>query len=701
MNRVVPISRREFIKLTTQAGAGLVLAFSLPFRKLPGLEAASRTVTFQPNVWLSIDLDGVVTITMHRCEMGQNIWTALPAIVAKEMRADWSKVRIVQGDYDPKYGPQNTGGSASVRTSWEKLRRAGAVAREMLRSAAARQWGVAPEKCRVWNGRVSCGPGRSLDFGALAEAAAQMPLPSEVTLEDRWPSSLTRLKLPDKNARPKTTGQLKYGLDFTLPGMLTAVVARCPVFGGKVAAYDDSMTRKIPGVKRVVPISAGLAVVAENTWAALKGRAALQVTWDEGPDRDLDSTAISAMLKELVKQPGQSIREEGDVAAILARAERQITAEYELPYLDHAPMEPMNCTAQVRSGRCEIWAPTQTPESAHRVAREITGLPAEAVTVHILFMGGGFGRRLRTDFVRDAVEVAQVLNGPPVKVIRTREEDLAHGFYRPATVHRLQGAVDREDRIIAWRHRLAGPDTDWHGMLTGGAGEIAYDVPNLQVEYATAKIPVPTGAWRSVAHTHNGFVIESFIDELAHLAGVDPLEFRRRHLRPPTRLKGVLDLAAEMSDWGNPPAGRSQGLAAYASFRSYAAVVAEVSVSPAGRLSVHRMVCALDCGVVVDSDGVRAQMEGGVVMALTAALYGKITIQDGRVVQRNFHDYPLLTMREMPKIETHLVVSDEPPTGVGEPPVPPTAPALTNAIFAATGKRIRRLPLAGQDLRPE
>ncbi len=691
------ISRGEFLKVSTAAGTGLALAFHLPL--LDKLAAAQAPDSLIPNVWVSIDTSGAVTITMHRSELGQKVWTTLPMIVAEELEADWSRVQVKQGDLDPAYGDQSTGGSASVRTTYDKLRRAGATVREMLITAAAQTWDVDRSSCRAENGSVIHAPtSRKLTYGELVETAAGLPVPEEVHLKDPKDFKIIGTSLKSLNAAPMVDGSAIYGYDFKLPGMLTAMVARCPVFGGKVASYDDSGARAVPGVRHVTQISSGVAVVADDTWAALQGRKALKVTWDEGPNASLSSEDISRTLKEAAQSPGTALRDDGDAQAALDGAMKKITAAYEVPYLDHAPMQPMSCTARVRDGACEIWTSTQNPATAQEGAMEVTGLPTEAVKVHTLLMGGGFGRGHENDFVKDAVEVASVID-VPVKVIRTRDEDIQHGFYRPTTYHEVQGGLDQRGRPVGWSHRISSANDDvWD--VTGGAAELPYAIPSVRVDYVMSDIPVPTGYWRSVANTQTAFVNECFIDELAAAAGKDPYEFRRELLQDQPRHLGVLDLAAEKAGWGKRLSrGRHQGLAVHFSFNSYAAIVAEVSVDRRGGIKVHKMVCAIDCGTVINPDGVKSQVEGGITLALTAALYGAITLKNGRVQQSNFHNYKLLTMQEMPVVETHIVPSTEPPTGVGEPPVPPTPPALVNAIYAATGKRIRTLPIDTRELR--
>ncbi len=699
MSSTTAINRRDFLKLSTSAGIGLVLGFCLPTKKLYGIDSPEAVESFAPNVWLAIDRSGTVTITFSRCEMGQKIWTSLPMIVAEELEADWSKVRIKQGDFNrAAYGSQTTGGSASVRTSYNRLRRAGAVAREMLISAAAQTWKVPVNRCRAENGTViNLDTKQKLKYGELTELAAQQPIPDEVPLKDPKDFKIIGQSLKSLNADLRVNGKAVFGLDFKLPGLLTAVIARCPVIGGKVANFDDSITKTIPGVRHVVEVTNGVAVVADDTWTAIKGRKALKITWDEGPNANLSSEIISETLKNAVEKPGTVLRDDGNVEKAEKESRKKITADFEVPYLDHAPMEPMNCTAYVHENTCEIWAPTQRPSRAHRIGTQVTGLDAKNVIVHILPMGGAFGRRLQYDYVRDAVEVSNLIKAP-VKVLRTRDEDIQHGTYRPATYHRVSGSLDKNGYPLSWNHRVSGPGP-YPGLITGGADTLAYDIPNIHVDYVMSDISIPTGAWRSVANTQNAFVNECFIDELAVAAGKDPYLYRRKLLEIYPRMVKVLDLVAEKAHWGNQPKGHFQGIAIHPSFHSRAAIVVELNTDKRGGLNIHKVVCAIDCGLAINPDGVKAQLEGGIILALTAALYGAITLKNGRVQQSNFHNYKLLTMRETPLLETYIVDIDEPPTGVGEPPVPPTPPALANAIFAATGKRIRTLPVDIKKLR--
>lgn len=686
------LSRREFIKLTSGSTAALVVGIALP--GCAG-KPEPRGEAFVPNAYLRIDASDTITIVMPRSEMGQKLTTALPQIVAEELEADWTKIRVVQGDLNPVYGNQTTGGSASIRTQFQRLREAGASARVVLEHAAAEIWQVPAEECRGEKGFVVHEPSqRRLSYGELAATAATLPVPKDVPLKDPREFRIIGQALRGVDTMDKLTGETRYGYDFTLPGMLTAVVARIPTYGGGVETFDAEETLGVPGVKQVVEISSGVAVVAENTWAALEGRRALKVTWKPGPHEDLNSETISSKLHEALDHPFETLRNDGRTQGALEQSNDAIDVVFEVPYLDHAPQEPNNCTAHVHDGKCEVWAPTQNPGSAFQATSQITGFPDDQIIIHTLRMGGGFGRRLQADYVADAVQVAMQVDAP-VKVVRMRREDLRNGIYRPTSVHRLRAAVAADGSAQAWDHCVAGPSTGWHGLYSGGAAELAYDIPNVNVRVAGVDFPVPTGAMRSVGHMQNGFVNECGIDMLAHKAGQDPVEFRRRHLRHSPRHLGVLNLAAEKAEWGKSlTAGHAHGVAVHFSYHSYCAIVAEVIRDEEGHYRPVRMTAAMDCGTVINPDGVRAQLEGGITLALTAALYGKITIEDGQVEQSNFHNYPLLKMRDMPIIDTHIVPSTEPPTGAGEPPVPPTAPALINAIASLTGEWITRLPLA-------
>jgi len=722
-------SRRDFLKAGAVAGAGLTLAIYLEgCGREPG--PPPTDAPFAPSAWLRIRPDGSITVMVDRSEMGQGVSTALPMLVAEELDADWNLVRFEAAPANKAYanpfmnGMQGTGGSSAVRAAWQPLRLTGARARAMLVSAAATAWDVAPAACRTEQGRVyHDASGRSLGYGELATAAGKLPVPEEVPLKDPKNFRIIGRAMPRLDLLDVVRGADLYSLDVRLPGMLTAVVARCPVFGGKLQGFDASRARAIPGVRAVEQIDSGVAVIADSYYQAKLGRDALKVTWDEGPLAGLDSAGVTARLKALAEGPDQkTVRDDGDAEAALGRAVRKAEAVYEVPFLAHATMEPMNCVADVREGRCTVWAPTQIQWAPRTMgggtqgaAAKAAGVPMDKVTVLTTRLGGGFGRRSEMDFVIDAVQASKAV-GKPVKVVWSREDDIQHDFYRPATYNILRGGLDESGRLVAWTHRIAGPSimqrlipgflpefvANRLGLLKHGADptsvesadNIPYAVPNVRVQYARAELGVPVGFWRSVGSSQNGFIAESFVDELAHLAEKDPVEFRRSLLSKYPRHLGVLDLVAERAGWGTPPAeGRARGIAVVESFGSYVAEVAEVSVTN-GKVRVHRVVCAVDCGTVVNPDTVEAQMQSGIVFGLTAALYGAVTLKKGRVEQSNFHDYPMLRMNEMPVVEVHIVPSAEPPGGVGEPATPPIAPAVTNAIFALTGTRVRKLPIA-------
>jgi isoquinoline 1-oxidoreductase beta subunit len=695
MNIPTNLSRRDFIKVSSVAGAGLVLSFYLP-AKDETAEAAAASPEFAPNAWLAIDSNGIVTITVARSEMGQGVLTSMPMIVAEELEADWRKVRVEQAISHPtKYGSMSTGGSFSVRGSWQNLRNAGAAARELLITAAAKTWGVETSACRAENGTVVHTSGRKLTYGELASKAATMNVPTSLRLKDPKDFKILGKRFKKFDTPSKVNGSAKFGIDIRVPGMLFASVERCPVFGGKATGFDASKARMVPGVRDVVQIESGIAVIATSTWAAFQGRKALSIQWDEGPFANQSSAAIWKSFEEAAKSKGSVDDYSGDAESALVSAAKKVDATYHAPLIAHATMEPMNCLADVRSDRCEIWVPTQSPQQVQGEAARILGFPLDKVKVNVTLLGGGFGRRLQTDYSADAVRVSKAA-GAPVSVVWTREDDMLHDWYRPCTFNVLKAGLDKDGWPAAWLHRIVGPGS--RGLVTGGSTP-PYAIPNFQIDSQIKDIGVQIGAWRSVGPSQNGFVVESFIDELAHAAGKDPFEYRRHLLAGSARLRRALEVAAEKAGWGRPlPAGVGRGIAAVESFGSAVAEVFEVSVGKDGKVKIHRIVAAVDCGPVVNPDTLEAQVEGGIVFSLSSILKDEITIARGRVEQDNFDSYRILTIDEMPKVETHIISSTEAVGGIGEPGLPPVAPALCNAIFAATGKRIRRLPIRPADL---
>ena len=709
------VNRRNFLKAGAAGATGLVIGFYLPS---PREALAELTPVpkggFAPNAWIRIAPDSTVTIAIDHSEMGQGVTTSLAMLAAEELECDWKKVRAEfapadKAYYNPLFGAQGTGGSTSIRASYTPLLKAGAAAREMLVAAAAAQWKADKSACYAQNGSVINSATKArLSYGSLAAAASKLPVPADVELKDPKLYHLVgkatrRLDTPDK-----VDGRAQFGIDVRPPGLLYASVARCPVFGGKAASVDDSKAKAVPGVRNVMQISSGVAVVADNTWSAMEGRRALDIQWDEGPNASVSSASIRQLFEERAGQPGAVARKEGEGEAGLARAARKIEAVYEAPFLAHATMEPMNCTAHVRADGCDVWAPTQFQTSTQNVTAKAAGVKPEDVRVHTTFLGGGFGRRAEVDFVLDAVECSKAANAP-VKVTWSREDDMQHDFYRPATYSRFTAGLDADGWPVAWTARIVcssifqrvNPGNVKDGVdrtAVEGSNDIAYSIPNIQVECQLTETGVPVGFWRSVGHSQNCFFSESFIDEIAAASKKDPYELRRRYLGKAPRHLGALDLAATWAGWGKPlPEGRGRGIAVMTGYGSYIAQVAEVSVEK-GAVRVHRVVCAVDCGRVVNPDTIEAQMQSGTVYGLTAALRGAITIDHGRVQQNNFNDYEMLRIDEMPAVEVYIVPSHEDVGGVGEPSTGTIAPAVCNAIFAATGKRIRRLPIRAEDL---
>jgi isoquinoline 1-oxidoreductase subunit beta len=712
--RAQAFDRRSFLKAGALGATGLWIGFYFSGRL--GVRDAAAAETGSPvalNAWIHVGTDDVVTIVIDKSEMGQSILTGLAMMAAEELECDWQKIRTEFAPaekiyFNPRFKLQGTGGSSGTPTSWEPLRRAGAAARMMLLEAAARRWGVDPSQCRAENGSILHVAGnRRLSYGSLAEAAAKLGVPPDVPLKE--PKQFHLIGKPTRrlDTPVKVNGQAEFGIDVRQPELLFAVVARCPVFGGSVKSFDAAKARAVPGVKDVFRISSGVAVVADNTWTAMEGRRALEVKWDEGPNANATSESIYKLFAERASQPGPVARREGDVTAIESAA-KKIEAVYEVPFLAHATMEPQNCTAHVRAGRCDIWVPTQNQTNAQSTAAKITGLDPSAVFVHTTFLGGGFGRRFESDYISEAVEISAKIGGP-VKVTWSREDDIQHDYYRTASYARFTAGLDGDGWPIVWMNRIACPSLMGRfGPLKDNfdrrsveiCDTVPYAIPNILVDYQRTEAGIPIGFWRSVGASQNGFFLESFIDEIAAAGNKDPYELRRRLLAKSPRHLGVLERAAQGAGWGTPlPAGRSRGIAVVSAYDGYVAQVIEISLNRKERaLQVHRVVCALDCGRIVNPSSIDAQVKSSVVYGLTAALYGEITIDRGRVQQSNFNDYQMLRIDQMPAVDVHIIDSGEPPTGAGEFVVPPVAPALCNAIFAATGRRIRRLPVRPDDL---
>lgn len=735
------LDRRAFLKTTAAGGAVLLIGFHLPAHATDPAQAQEKPPINPLNAWVKITPDHHVTLILDKSEMGQGIMTALPMILAEELYLDWKQVNVEQAPTDPKIYDHGTGGSGSVAGSWLPLRQAGAAAREMLITAAAKKWEVGPETCRAENGYVLHGhPERSYTYGELVADAAQLPIPDfkKVPLKNSRDFTIVGHDTPRFEGAEKATGKAHFGIDSRPDGLLYAVVARCPVFYGKVASFEATKAKAVPGVRNVFQIetsgrgastNGGVAVVADTSWAAMQGRKALEVKWNEGPAAAESSEELhKQFVANAAAKPGSVIRNEGDADSAIAAAPKKVEAIYELPFAAHVCMEPMNCTVHIQSDRAEAWVPTQAPQWAQGVIAEAAKLPPEKVTVHTTLMGGGFGRRYQADFVMEAAQIAKTV-GKPVMVVWSREDDMHHDFYRPASYHKCQGVVDTNGNVQAWKHfqtstsiaakwSAKGEEDNGQGEFGTGA-TVPYKSPNIRIEYTLAHSSAPRAWWRSVEHSSSGFVVESFVDELAAAAGQDALAFRMKLLGDPrkipqfgeepnappldtARLKGVLQLAADKAGWGTPMAqGEGRGIAGFFSFHSYTAAVAEVALH-GKQLKIKRLVCAVDCGRVVNPNGVRGQVESAAIYALTATLKDPITVERGRVVQSNFNDYKMIRMNEAPPIEVHLIDSEERPTGIGEPTVPVIAPALCNAIFNATQKsgkqtRLRRLPIRTED----
>jgi isoquinoline 1-oxidoreductase beta subunit len=716
--------RRKFLITTAVVAGGLVIAFAIPQAKrflLPGndkaaADGAAAAKLPEPNAFLRIGSDDSITVLLAHSEMGQSIWTTLPMLIAEELDADWSRIKVEHAPAAPvyahtAYGLQITGGSSTTWSEFDRYRQVGAMTRALLVNAAAEQWGVKPQEIRTENGFVMAGE-RKLSYGQLAEAAAKLEAPTQVTLKE--PKDWKILGKPTKrlDSPEKINGSAVFGQDIHFDGLLTAMVARPPVFGGKVKSFDATAAKQVKGVRNVVQVPTGVAVIADHYWAAKQGRDALKVEWDLGPNAHLDSQGLLADFRKRAAEQGLTAAKAGDSAAKLKQAAKTIEAEYVAPYLAHSPMEPLNCAVKIDGENCEIWTGTQMQGNDQQVVAKLLGIKPEQVKIHTVFLGGGFGRRAnpQSDFIAEAVQVAQAADAP-VKTVWSREDDVKGGYYRPMFLHKARVGLGDDGMPVAWEHEIVGQSivkgTPFEGALmkdgvdhtsVEGVADSAYlkNIADHRVGLHTPELGVPILWWRSVGHSHSAFAMESLIDELAHAAEKDPLEYRRALLKGHPRHLAALNLAAEKAEWGTAlPKGRFRGIAVHESFGSYVAQVAEVSVEN-GTVKVHRVVCAIDCGLAVNPESLAAQMESAIAFGLGAALQSEITLKEGRVQQSNFNDYQVLRMNQMPKVEVHIVPSTEKMGGAGEPGVPPIAPAVANAVFAATGKRIRSLPIGGQ-----
>ena len=710
------VSRRRFLIASAAAGGGLLLSLTLPLAR--GKTNAPVAGSFEPNAFIRIGRDGKIVLIMPYVEMGQGTYTSIPMLIAEELEVDLSQVRLEHAPPDeklyvnPLLGVQATGNSNSIRASWQPLRQAGATARTMLIGAAAKRWNVDPASCRARSGVVHHeATRRSAKYGDLSAEAARLPVPEKVTLKRAEDFKLIGTPAKRLDTPTKVDGSAVFGIDVRPPGVKVATLAQAPVFGGRLKSVDDSAAKNVKGVRQIVRLDDAVAVVADHMWAAKQGLAALKIEWDDGPHAKLTTEDISRELQAATLNPGAVAQNIGDADKALAGAVTKVEATYEVPFLAHATMEPMNCTVHVRKDDCEVWVGTQALARAQAAAAKVVGMPLDKVIVHNHLIGGGFGRRLEVDGVSRAVEIARQVEGP-VKVIWTREEDIQHDMYRPYFFDRIAAGLDASGMPVAWSHRFAGSSVIARWLPPGfsngldsdtleGAIDLVYALPNLRVEYLRVEPPgIPTAFWRSVGPSHNVFVTESFIDELAAAAKKDPVEYRRALLDKSPRAKAVLELAAEKAGWGKPLLDRiGRGVSVQFAFGTYIAQVAEVEVTKDGAVRVRRVVCAVDCGTVVNPDTIQAQIQSAIMFGVTAAVYGAITLKDGRVEQSNFHDYQSLRMNEAPAVEVHIVRSAEPPGGMGEAGTSCVVPAVTNAVFAATRQRLRKLPIDSNALK--
>lgn len=703
------LSRRNFLQASAAMGGGFLLGMNLPFAG----KADAAANDFAPNAFIRIGSDGHIALVMPYVEMGQGIYTAISMLIAEELEVELSQVRFEHAPPNEKLygnpalgGLQATGNSTAIRAAWQPMRQAGAAARTMLIAAAAKRWGVDPSKCRAEKGAVlDTTSNRRATYGELAAEAAQMSVPEKVALKDAKDFKLIGRPAKRLDTPAKVNGTAVYGIDVKLPDLKIATLAQSPVFGGRIKSVDDKAAKAVKGVRQIVQLDDAVAVVADHMGAAKKGLAALVITWDDGPHAKLSTSDVLHELEKVTQSAGVVADNVGDVAKALQSAATRVDATYHVPFLAHATMEPMNCTVHVREDSCEVWLGTQVLARAHATAAKVTGLPLDKVTVHNHLIGGGFGRRLEVDGVARAVEIAKHVKGP-VKVVWTREEDIQHDMYRPMFFDRLSAGLDASGMPVAWNHRFAGSSiiARWAPPLFNdgldpetidGAVHPPYALPNKRLEYTRVEPPgIPTAFWRSVGPSHNIFVVETFMDELAHAAKKDPVAYRLALLDGNPRAKAVLSTAAEKAGWGKPlPKGRGRGVAVQAVFGSFMAQVAEVEVAKDGTVRVHRVTCAVDCGPVVNPDTVRAQVQGAIMYGVTAALYGEITLKDGRVEQSNFDTYQALRINEAPAVDVHIVQGAQAPGGMGETGTSCIVPAIGNAVFAATGKRLRKMPV--------
>jgi isoquinoline 1-oxidoreductase beta subunit len=711
-------SRRNFLKGSAALAGGLIIGFHIPEQGRAAQAAAASGEPFAPNAFLRIAGDGSVTVILKHAEMGQGVATSLPMLIAEDLEADWEKIGFEFSPVAPDYnhtvfGIMLTGGSTSIANSYEQMRMAGASARIMLTEAAADIWGVDADACIARQGRVHHGD-KSLGYGELADKAAEVPPPAEISLKPKGEWNLLGKPIPRLDTPAKTNGSTTFGLDVYPEGVLTAVVARPPMFGGKVKSFDPAGAQRIKGVVKVAQIPSGVVVIARDFWAAQKGRKALQVEWQAGPDSDISSSGLEKMFREKSSEAGNVAKQAGDVEEALKQADKSVEAEYLVPYLAHAPMEPLNAVVRLSGDSCEIWTGTQSQTLDQKAAAEVAGLKPEQVSIHTQMLGGGFGRRASktNDFVREAVAVAKALGkDTPVKTFWDRSDDIRGGYYRPMYLHKVRIGVDAAGQPSAWHHRVVGQQIMKGGPFESvmikdgvdatsveGIADLPYAPANFLVEDQPVELPVTTLWWRSVGHSHTAFVTETMADEMAELAGQDPVAYRRGYLKEHPRLLGVMEQALKDAGWDKPleqkeGVRRGRGLAVHKSFSSYCAEVAEVSVQPDGSFKVDQVYCAIDCGKIVNPDTIKAQMEGAIAYGLAPILKSRLTLQNGQVQESNFHDYEVLRMQEMPKVAVSIIDSDEKATGVGEPGLPPLAPAVCNALYAATGERVRTLPV--------